>query len=80
VRRSKRGVKVPFTKQQIKDGPAFDADRHLSAEQVSELAYYYGLIGAGAWPKVGLHDGGMSGQIPRQRAGAQPADSGIHAR
>lgn len=81
VQRSKRGVKVPFSKQQIKDGPVFDAGCHLSAEQVAELAYYYGLIGAGAWPNIAQHDNDMAARIPVQRAEPEPADTGAtHAR
>jgi len=78
VQRSKRGVKVPFSKQQIKDGPAFDASHHLSAEQVAELACYYGLIGAGAWPKVDQHDGGIARRIPGPRTETAPPDVRTH--
>jgi hypothetical protein len=80
VRRSKRGVKVPFSKQQIKDGPVFDAGRHLSAEQVAELAYYYGLIGAGAWPKIGHNDQALAHHIPGQRVEPEPADANTSVR
>lgn len=78
VQRSKRGVKVPFSKQQIKDGPVFEANRHLSAEQVTELAFYYGLIGAGAWPKVGHYDGDIAAQIPGPRVEPEPAQARAH--
>jgi PRC-barrel domain len=68
IQRSKRGVKVPYTKQQIKDGPELDTDGHLSPEQVTELALYYGLIGATAWPRVSPADA-----IPQQRSSTTPA-------
>ena len=67
LQRSKRGVKVPYTKQQIKDGPELDTDGHLSAEQVTELALYYGLIGAAAWPQVS-----PPSAIPQQRSSTIP--------
>jgi hypothetical protein len=68
TQRSKRGVKVPYTKQQIKEGPELDTDGHLSAEQVTELALYYGLIGAGAWPQIGPPSTETSTLIPEQRS------------
>jgi PRC-barrel domain len=79
VQRSKRGVKVPFSKQQIKDGPVFGTDRHLSADQVAQLAYYYGLIGAGAWPKVSEQNR-LAGQIPEPRVETKPAKANARAR
>jgi hypothetical protein len=73
VQRSKRGVKVPFTKQQIKDGPEFDADRHLSAQQVAQLALYYGVIGATAAPAAA-----HAIQIPAQRGTSAPSHLRTH--
>ncbi|MGH3157222.1 MAG: PRC-barrel domain-containing protein [Streptosporangiaceae bacterium] len=68
VQRSKRGVKVPFTKQQIKDGPQLDADSHLSAQQVTELALYYGVVGATVLPTTGQRGDAAAVQIPAQRS------------
>jgi stress response protein YsnF len=40
-RRTERGLVVACSKQQIKDAPDIDADRHLSAAEVDELNRYY---------------------------------------
>jgi hypothetical protein len=78
VRRSKRGVKVPYTKQQIKNGPELAADGHLSAEQVTELALYYGLIGAAAWPQVTPLSDEIPAAIPQQRPSPTATSANIY--
>lgn len=35
-------IRVPFTKDKVKDAPRIDADRHLSVEEERELYRYYG--------------------------------------
>ena len=40
------GVRVPVSKEQVKDAPKIDADGHLSPQEEQELYRYYGL-GAG---------------------------------
>lgn len=40
-RQTERGLVVAFSKQQIKDAPDIDADRHLSAAEVAELNRHY---------------------------------------
>src|SRR5215213_1209913 len=40
------GVRVPVSKDQVKDAPKIDADGHLSPEEEQELYRYYGM-GAG---------------------------------
>jgi uncharacterized protein (TIGR02271 family) len=41
-------IRVPFSKDKVKDAPRLDADEHISREQEQELYRYYGLsYGAG---------------------------------
>ena len=75
VQRSKRGVKVAYTKQQIKDGPELAADGHLSPEQVTELAIYYGLIGAAARPQVSPPSDEIQAAVPQQRPSPTPTSA-----
>src|SRR4051794_24588383 len=37
------GVRVPVSKDQVKDAPKVDADGHLSPQEEQELYQYYGL-------------------------------------
>jgi uncharacterized protein (TIGR02271 family) len=39
------GVRVPLSKDKVKDAPRIDADGHLSPEEEQELYQYYGLGG-----------------------------------
>jgi len=39
------GVRVPYAKDQVKDAPRVDPDKHISREEEQELYRYYGLSG-----------------------------------
>src|ERR671926_566577 len=39
------GVRVPVTKDQVKDAPKIDAEGHLSPQEEEELYRYYGMGG-----------------------------------
>jgi hypothetical protein len=83
VQRSNRGVNVPFTKQQIKGGPELHPVGCLSAEQVTELTLYYGIIGATAQsttaqPTTAQPGGAPAGQIPAQRQNPAPSHLRTH--
>src|SRR5437764_10119983 len=39
------GVRVPVSKDQVKDAPKIDTDGHLSPQEEQELYQYYGLGG-----------------------------------
>ncbi len=49
-------LRVPYSKDQIKNAPQVDPDGHLSPEQESDLYRYYGLSDS-----MGTSDSGMSG-------------------
>src|SRR5215217_4299476 len=42
------GVRVPISKERVKDAPKIDTDGHLSPQEEEELYRYYGL-GGGTW-------------------------------
>lgn len=43
-----KDVKVPYTKERVKDAPRVDAEQHLDVEQEKELYRYYGVSYEGA--------------------------------
>lgn len=43
-------LRVPYSKDKIKDAPRMDADGHLSPDQEQDLYRYYGLNGADTTP------------------------------
>ena len=46
------GVRVPVSKDQVKDAPKIDTDGHLSPQEEQELYRYYGLgDGTQTWPQ-----------------------------
>ena len=46
-RQTERGLVVAFSKQQIKDAPDIDAERHLSAAEVDQLNRHYAMRPSG---------------------------------
>src|SRR3954468_15530989 len=53
------GIRVPLSKDRVKDAPKIDADGHLSPEEETELYRYYGMgNGTGSGPTAGMADTG----------------------
>ena len=71
-------IRVPYTKDQVKDAPNIDADEHLSPEEEQRLYRHYGLSAAGTGqvagqtgPLVGQSERsvGQTGQVTGEQAG-----------
>src|SRR6478736_4807300 len=54
------GIRVPVSKERVKDAPKIDTDGHLSPEEEQELYRYYGLGGGTAgFETTATGDAGM---------------------
>jgi uncharacterized protein (TIGR02271 family) len=61
-------IRVPFTKDKVKDAPSVDPDGQLSQEEERELYDYYGRQYA-EYPGAGYNEGTDVGMLERERAG-----------
>lgn len=67
------GLRVPYTKDRVKDAPKVDADQgHLSVEEEAELYRHYGLEQDTSRSDTGLAGGGFAGD---RDAGDRDADA-----
>ncbi|KNX38224.1 DUF2382 domain-containing protein [Luteipulveratus halotolerans] len=62
-----KDVKVPYTKDKVKDAPRVDAEQHLDVEQEKELYRYYGVSYEGA--------GTADGQVGRTGGDDAPTET-----
>ena len=61
-------LKVPYTKDKVKDAPRIDADQHLGVDQQQKLYEYYGLAYGHDTAKTGQEQGEFGNVgIPRGR-------------
>jgi uncharacterized protein (TIGR02271 family) len=68
-------LRLPYSKDKIKDAPTVDADRHLDAEQERELYSYYGLdYGGDVETRV---ETGTRGDVLTSDAGVGTTNVGI---
>jgi uncharacterized protein (TIGR02271 family) len=67
-------VQVPFQKQQVKDAPKVEADRHLSVAEEQELWRHYGLDYGAAGETTGREDD--AGYDARDAAAREPSRQG----
>ena len=73
------GVRVPVSKDQVKDAPKIDTDGHLSPQEEQELYRYYGM-GAGtdtgtrppAWTDTGTTTGTRHATTPTAPSATTP--------
>jgi uncharacterized protein (TIGR02271 family) len=69
------GVRVPVSKDRVKDAPKIDTDGHLSPEEEQQLYTYYGM-GAGADTGLGTNTGTNTG-VATDSGLATGTDTGI---
>jgi uncharacterized protein (TIGR02271 family) len=55
------GLRVPVSKDRVKDAPKIDADGHLSPQEEQDLYQYYGLGMGGAGMRTGMDTGPETG-------------------
>jgi len=64
-------IRVPYTKDQVKDAPNIDADEHLSPEEEQRLYRHYGLS-AGGTGEVAGQTSPLAGQTERSVGQTDP--------
>src|SRR3954471_5926659 len=62
-------VRVPYSKDQVKDAPHAEADGRLSQQEEAQLYHHYGLDYSESRSDSGLADGTASERTPRGSAG-----------
>jgi uncharacterized protein (TIGR02271 family) len=68
-------VRVPYTKDQVKDAPNADADRELSQEEERDLYGHYDLDYSEQSSESGLPEGGDRGAVGRDTSGPTTDDA-----
>jgi uncharacterized protein (TIGR02271 family) len=66
------GVRVPVSKDRVKDAPKIDTDGHLSPQEEEELYRYYGM-GAGSGMQSGMQTESTTGMADTGTGTAGPA-------
>jgi uncharacterized protein (TIGR02271 family) len=63
------GVRVPVSKDRVKDAPKIDTDGHLSPQEEEELYRYYGMGGTGTGMDSGMQTGTTTGMATETTTG-----------
>ena len=72
---TEQGVRVPVTKDKVKEAPRIDTDGHLSPQEEQELYRYYGLGSGTGFGSGGDRDGdGMRDTMTETRTGTMNSD------
>ena len=63
------GVRVPISKERVKDAPKIDTDGHLSPQEEEELYRYYGMTGTDTGMTTGMTTGTTTGMAAETTSG-----------
>ena len=63
------GVRVPISKERVKDAPKIDTDGHLSPQEEEELYRYYGMTGTDTGMTPGMTTGTTTGMAAETTSG-----------
>jgi len=63
------GVRVPISKERVKDAPKIDTDGHLSPQEEEELYRYYGMTGTDTGMTTGMNTGTTTGMAAETTSG-----------